>query len=181
LGEQSISHHADQPTETDLVVSSDQVLTWCDRPFNCALGAGGVVHDKREGDRGTPVGSFALRRVLYRPDRLAPPKTALPVAPLNPRDGWCDDPADPLYNQQIRQPYEGHYEILWRSDHLYDVIVVLGHNDGPVIPGKGSAIFLHVAAVDYAPTEGCVALREADLLCILKRCDPRARLCVSGR
>ncbi len=55
-------------------------------------------------------------------------------------------------------------KILWRADHVYDLIVPLGYNDDPVVPGKGSAIFMHVAKPDYAPTEGCVALALPDLL-----------------
>ena len=160
----------------DFVVTNDGVLRWGGRRYPCALGAAGIKADKREGDRATPAGRFALRRVLYRPDRLAPPKTRLPVAPLGPRDGWCDDPQDALYNQPIRQPFRGNFEALWRDDPLYDVIVVLAFNDSPVVPGRGSAIFLHAAAPGYRPTKGCVALALKDLLEILKGCDPRARL-----
>lgn len=135
---------------------------------------GRARRDKREGDGATPIGSFPLRRVLYRPDRLAPPETALPAAPLSPHDGWCDDPGHPSYNQQVCLPFDGRCERLWRKDHVYDVIVVLGYNDNPVIAGKGSAIFLHVAKPDFAPTEGCVALSQADLLSVLAQCGPRA-------
>ena len=56
---------------------------------------------------------------------------------------------------------------MWRSDALYDVIGVLGWNDAPVARNRGSAIFLHVARPDYAPTEGCVALALPDLLELL--------------
>ncbi len=162
----------------DLFVVPPDALQWRGKRFACALGRSGVRLDKAEGDGATPCGSFALRRVLYRPDRLPPPRTALPVAALNPHDGWCDDPADPLYNQQIRQPYTASFEMLWRSDELYDVIVVLGHNDSPTLPGKGSAIFMHVATRDYAPTAGCIALARKDLLTILEDCEPRARLVI---
>jgi L,D-peptidoglycan transpeptidase YkuD (ErfK/YbiS/YcfS/YnhG family) len=131
----------------------------------CALGKGGVAPatDKREGDGASPIGVWPLRRVLYRPDRGPPPVTALPAAPLAPDDGWCDDPADPAYNRPVTHPCPASAERLWREDALYDMIVVLGHNDDPVVPGAGSAIFLHVAAPDYAPTEGCVALARLDL------------------
>ncbi len=66
-------------------------------------------------------------------------------------------------------PYGASAEELWRADALYDAIGVLGWNDSPVRPGRGSAIFLHVARADYAPTEGCVALTRADLLAVLAR------------
>ena len=166
------------PATIDLVTGADGKLVWEGQIFEAALGANGVAPVKREGDGATPIGNFPLRRVLYRPDRLAPPATRLPVAPIGPRDGWCDDPADPLYNQQIRQPFAGGFELMWRDDTLYDILVVLGFNDSPVIPGAGSAIFLHLAAPDYAGTQGCVGLAKDHLLQILKGCDPRARLWV---
>jgi len=135
--------------------------------YRCALGRGGVRADKREGDGATPAGLLPLRRVLYRADRGPPPAAAVPVEPLAPKDGWCDDPADAAYNRHVTLPHGGSCEELWRSDALYDVIGVLGWNDAPVQRGRGSAIFLHVARADYAPTEGCIALAMADLRAVL--------------
>ncbi|MGF1608641.1 MAG: L,D-transpeptidase [Kiloniellales bacterium] len=149
--------------------------------WRCAIGRGGIRADKREGDGATPIGCWPLRRVLYRPDRLAAPVTALPVAALAPDDGWCDAPGDPGYNRPVKLPYAASHERLWRDDAIYDVIVVLGHNDDPPQPGAGSAIFLHLARDDYAPTEGCVALAGADLLDLLRRVGPETRLCVEDR
>ena len=114
-----------------------------------------------------PLGVLPLRRVFYRADRLGRPRAAVPLEPLAPDDGWCDDPASPAYNTAIRLPQTAHHEALWRQDSLYDVIGVLGWNDDPVQPGRGSAIFLHVARPDYAPTEGCIALALFDLLAVL--------------
>ena len=102
---------------------------------------------------------------------MAPPRTALPISPLSPRDGWCDDPAHPLYNRPLRLPHEARHEELWRTDRVYDLIVILGHNDAPVVPGLGSAVFLHVAQPNYAPTAGCVAVSADDLLAILAGVD----------
>ncbi len=152
---------------TMIRVSPGGWLGWGGERVRCALGRGGVRPDKREGDGATPVGRFPLRRVLYRPDRLARPATALPCAPIAPEDGWCDDPADPAYNRPVRLPHPARHERLWREDGLYDVVAVLGHNDDPVVPGAGSAIFLHVARPDLGPTEGCIALALPDLLRLL--------------
>jgi L,D-peptidoglycan transpeptidase YkuD (ErfK/YbiS/YcfS/YnhG family) len=174
----SLRSSAPAPLPGDLVLAGTDALIWNGRRFACAIGSVGIRADKLEGDGATPAGCFALRRVLYRPDRLAPPRTALPVSALNPHDAWCDDPADRLYNQQIRQPYAASFEMLWRTDGLYDLIVVLGHNDAPVVPGRGSAIFLHVATKGYASTAGCIALARPDLLTILEGCDPRASVWV---
>ena len=153
--------------DTDLIVRPPGILCWGARRVACAVGWGGVRSNKREGDGATPAGRFPLRRVLYRPDRMAPPRTALPIAPLSPYDGWCDDPGHPLYNQPLRLPHEARHEELWRADHVYDLIVILGHNDAPTVPGLGSAVFLHAARPDYAPTAGCVAAAAGDLLSIL--------------
>ena len=147
----------------------------------CALGRGGVVEAdaKREGDGATPLGAWPLRRVLWRADRLPRPHTALPVTPIGPDDGWSDDPTDPAYNRPVTHPHPHSAERLWREDELYDVVVVLGHNDDPPVAGRGSAIFLHCAKPGYPPTEGCVALARDDLLALLARAAPGDGLTVS--
>ncbi|MFN3076105.1 MAG: L,D-transpeptidase [Alphaproteobacteria bacterium] len=167
----------------DILVSADGWLRWScqsheQEPVRCALGRNGLKQDKREGDGATPIGCFSLRRVLFRPDRLAPPATRLPIQPIQPADGWCDDPSDLAYNCPVLLPYSASAESLWREDGLYDLIVILGHNDDPVLPGHGSAIFLHVARADFGPTEGCVAIGKEDLLRLLSVCKPNSRLCI---
>ncbi len=154
-------------------------LEWGTTRVRCALGRGGLGPDKREGDGTTPAGRFLLRRVMYRPDRLERPATVLPVGELEPADGWCDDPGDPLYNKPVRLPFAAGHEVLWRGDGIYDLMVVLGHNDDPVAAGKGSAVFLHVARPGYPPTGGCVALALDDLLELLGDCAPETFLRVS--
>ncbi len=155
-------------------------LVWPGGAVRCALGRMGVSAEKREGDGASPAGAWPLVRALYRPDRLASITTALPTQAIAPDDGWCDDPEDAAYNRPVRLPITASAEALWRGDHVYDVIVVLGHNDAPPEPGKGSAIFLHIARPDYAPTEGCVALARGDLLRLLAVCRPGDRLCITG-
>jgi len=162
----------------DLIVSAAGEAHWGEHVWRCAIGPAGASSNKREGDGATPVGRFPLRRLLYRPDRLERPATALPTAPLSPLDGWCDDPADALYNRLVRLPYPARHERLWREDRLYDLLVVVGHNDDPVVPGAGSAVFLHVAGPDYSPTGGCVALATGDLLAFLADAGPGDRLSV---
>ena len=163
----------------EIAVSPEGWLEAAGLRRRCALGRGGVVGDKREGDGGTPAGRLPLRRVFYRADRLpAPPATTLPVRALAPNDGWCDAPADPAYNRLVSHPYPASAERMWREDGLYDVVVELGWNDDAVEPGRGSAIFLHVARPNYGPTEGCVALALPDLLELLALCRPGDALVV---
>jgi L,D-peptidoglycan transpeptidase YkuD (ErfK/YbiS/YcfS/YnhG family) len=147
----------------------------------CALGPGGVVAaaEKREGDGASPAGLWPMRRVLYRADRRAAPETGLRVEALDPADGWCDAPGDRLYNRHVRLPYPASAERLWRDDGVYDLIVVLGHNDDPVVPGAGSAIFLHLARPDFAPTQGCIALAAEDLEALLRVAWPGDALRIS--
>jgi len=163
----------------DIQVNPPDRLVSFGREYACAIGAAGASMDKREGDRTTPVGRFPLRRVYYRPDRLPEPKTNLPVQALGPDDGWCDDPDHADYNRPVALPHPARHEKMWRDDGLYDVVVVLGHNDAPPTPGLGSAIFLHVAAESYPPTEGCIALKLADLLDILEGCGPGTAINIS--
>ncbi len=146
----------------------------------CAVGRSGFIpaKDKREGDGATPIGSWAMRRVLYRADRMPAPDTQLPAFPIEKDDGWCDDPADPAYNRPVKLPYKGRHEIMWREDHLYDLVIVLAWNDEPVRKGRGSAIFMHLAKPDYAPTEGCIALARPDMEKLLRKAGPGTSLSV---
>jgi L,D-peptidoglycan transpeptidase YkuD (ErfK/YbiS/YcfS/YnhG family) len=129
----------------------------------CAIGRSGTTHRKREGDGASPVGRFPLLQAFYRPDHGPRPRTRLPLARIEPGHGWCDDPGDRRYNTLVPLPCPSSHEAMWREDHLYDVVVDIAWNRGPIQRGRGSAIFLHLARPDYAPTEGCVALKEADL------------------
>ena len=141
------------------------------KEYRCAIGRSGVVEDKKEGDGGTPVGTFKIRKIYYRPDRINPAeiKTDIPLVALSEDDGWADDVNSPEYNKYVKLPFEPSHENLWRDDHVYDIIAVIGYNDDPVVNGKGSAIFLHVAKENYSPTAGCIALEKNDLLNILSQ------------
>ncbi len=148
-------------------VTADGLLRFRNETLRCAIGKGGITATKQEGDGATPIGLLPLRRILWRADRGPRPATNLPCEPIAPEDGWCDDPTHRDYNRAIRLPHPARHETLWRDDAVYDVIAVLGWNDAPVQRGRGSAIFLHVARADFAPTEGCVALPERELRRVL--------------
>jgi len=161
-------------------VNKNGVLTWRDQSYKCSLGKAGVLEAKREGDGCTPVGIFPLRQVFYRPDRLNEPSTSLPKSPLSKLSCWSDDIGDANYNRLVANSTLGRKEHLWRKDHLYDIIVVIGYNDSPPKKGYGSAIFIHCANIEksgkYSATEGCVALSRDDLLEILETASPQTMI-----
>ena len=148
------------------------------RRFPCAIGRGGIVAEKREGDLSTPVGSFRLMWVYVRPDRLTLPETCLPIRPLDHRQGWSEAPEDPAYNQPIRHPHPYPADRMRRGDPLYDLCVVTDQNTDPVVPGSGSAIFVHLWRKPRHPTAGCIAFRRKDLLWILRGWSPQSRLII---
>jgi L,D-peptidoglycan transpeptidase YkuD (ErfK/YbiS/YcfS/YnhG family) len=147
-----------------------------DAPAAC--GRSGVRIDKREGDGASPAGCFALLRGFYRADRVALPATRLPLRALRPEDGWVDDPSDPNYNRLVALPYKAHVEEMWRADGLYDLVVLIGYNTDPPVPGRGSAIFLHVAQPDFAPTAGCIAVPREILAGLLGLLGPGSTITI---
>ena len=159
----------------NLIVTADATGAWLDWGAGrrrCAIGPGGIALKGGEGDGITPRGTWPVREIFYRADRIAEPQTALPLWTIQQDDGWCDAPEDPSYNRLVKLPYPASAETLWREDHLYNLVLVLGYNDDPVVAGKGSAIFLHLAKPDYAHTQGCVALAFADALAALEQLEP---------
>jgi len=156
----------------NLIVTSGPDGAWLDwgaGPKRAAIGPGGIAIKGGEGDGITPRGRFAVREIFYRADRIAKPVTALPLRAIQKTDGWCDAPDDPNYNRRVFLPYPASAETMWREDHLYDLVAVLGYNDDPVVAGKGSAIFLHLARNDYSATHGCVALTYDDALAAISQ------------
>jgi L,D-peptidoglycan transpeptidase YkuD (ErfK/YbiS/YcfS/YnhG family) len=144
----------------------------------CALGRSGSRTMKREGDGASPRGRWPLCNVYVRRDRVLRPRTGLELRTTRPSDGWCDSSCDHNYNRLVSHPYPTSAEHLWRSDGLYDLIVVLGYNDRPRLRTRGSAIFLHCARPDYGPTEGCIAVARPDLLKLLPFLSRRTRLVI---
>ena len=127
-----------------IIVSPVGTLSFANKIYRCALGKSGVRTDKGEGDGATPAGTFPIREVLYRPDRVAKPKTGLKISALKRNDAWSDDPKNIDYNKRVLLPHSGRVERLWRKDQLYNIIVVIGYNDENDRNSRGSAIFLHV-------------------------------------
>lgn len=143
----------------------------------CAIGRNGARHNKHEGDGTTPLGIFSIRRLWIRPDRVSPPATNFKIRLIREHCAWSDDPNDPDYNRYVCRPHPYHSETLYRTDHIYDIFFELGINDSPPQPGGGSALFLHLAPAETAqqkltPTEGCIALRRADMMQLIAHLTP---------
>ena len=143
-----------------------------------ALGRGGILANKREGDGGTPRGSFRPLRLWWRADRWPRPRTFLPVRPITPTDAWCEDPASRHYNRPLRRGAGDAGDRLQRTDHLYDFIIEIDHNTKPRIAGRGSAVFLHLARDNFGPTAGCIAMTRPNLLRLLGRIGPRTKIVI---
>ncbi|MBI3702668.1 MAG: L,D-transpeptidase family protein [Rhizobiales bacterium] len=143
-----------------------------------ALGRGGIKANKREGDGGTPRGTFRAKRLWWRAERHARPATQLPARRIKPDDGWCEDPADRRYNRPVKRLAGSTADRLARQDHLYDFVVEIDHNTRPRIAGRGSAVFIHVARPHFAPTAGCVALDIGSLRRLLARLGHGTRIVV---
>ncbi len=141
-----------------------------------ALGRGGVKANKREGDGATPRGTFRLRRLWWRSDRHARPRTLLPIRRIAGDDGWCEDPADRHYNQPVKVPPGSKADRLARQDLLYDFIIELDHNTRPRVSGRGSAVFIHIARDGFRPTAGCVALTMPALRRLITHLSAQTRI-----
>ena len=151
-------------------------LRMVDKLLPCVIGRNGISKFKREGDKKTPTGKHQVVGMLFRPDRIPKPrKWALPI---RPRDIWSDDPKDPNYNLMVTLPNSFGHERLFRSDHLYDLIIITNWNWPYSVKGRGSAIFLHSWKKKGSPTEGCIALSQHNLLQVAKFIDFGTRIIV---
>jgi L,D-peptidoglycan transpeptidase YkuD (ErfK/YbiS/YcfS/YnhG family) len=153
-------------------------LTAGGRTIPVALGRGGIRANKREGDGGTPRGTFRPRQLWWRADRHPRPQTFLAVRAIGPEDAWCEDPSSRHYNQPVRRGAARSGDRLKRDDHLYDFIVEIDHNTSPRIKGGGSAVFLHLARDNFGPTAGCVSMTKSAMLRLLRQLGPETRIVI---
>jgi L,D-peptidoglycan transpeptidase YkuD (ErfK/YbiS/YcfS/YnhG family) len=152
-----------------IIVKKSGYLKYKKFKFRCALGKGGIKQKEREGDFITPKGKFKLIKIYYRSDRIKKINSTLKTIKIKKNMGWCDDVSSNYYNKQIKISKKIGHEKLHRKDNLYDIIVVLNYNLNPIIKGKGSAIFLHVAKKNYNKTQGCIALKKNELLSLISK------------
>ena len=148
---------------------NNKILSVGDYKVKCAIGKRGIRVKKREGDLITPIGSFKIKYLLYRKDRVSNIKTKIKKIYIKKNMGWCDDPKSSEYNKIVKLPFFYKTEKLHKSDNTYDIILVLDYNMSPVKNNKGSAIFIHIAKKNYKKTAGCVAIKKRDMKIIINK------------
>ena len=151
-----------------IIINKSNYLKYKNLEFRCSLGKAGIEEKKKEGDNITPKGIFKIMRIYYRADRIKIIATSIKKIKIKKDMGWCDDPISNFYNKQIKLPSRYSHEKLYRNDNLYDLVLVLNYNTNPIIKNKGSAIFIHIAKKNYKKTAGCIALKKAHLIHLVK-------------
>ena len=159
-------------------LKNKDTLIFDDFIFQCSIGKNGKKTNKIEGDKTTPKGTFLLKEVYYRADRVKNLKTKLNLKKIYPNMGWCDDPLSKKYNSLIKTKSNFHHEKMFRKDHKYDVVIVLDYNLKKPIPYKGSAIFIHLTR-NYKSTNGCISLSKKDLLILLRLISKKTKIEIS--
>ena len=154
-----------------MIIVTNKVLKNKNFLYKCAIGKNGITNSKIEGDKCTPSGIYSIEKIYYREDRLSMPKLDFQTIPINKNSGWCDDIRSTYYNKFIKFPFSYSAEFLYREDDIYNIICIINYNTNPIIKNKGSAIFLHVANIDYSGTAGCLALKQDDLIELLQNID----------
>ena len=151
-----------------ITVYQNSELHFQNRIYKCAIGRNGIKKNKIEGDGCTPAGKYSLGPLYYRSDRIKKLKTYFNTISIEKNMFWSDDPQSEHYNKLIRFK-DSSYENLFKINHTYDIIIVIKYNTDPIIKGKGSAIFIHLAKKNFSPTSGCIALKKKCILEILEK------------
>jgi len=147
--------------------------------LKCSIGKSGIISSKKEGDLTTPKGTFELGTLYYRRDKNKPIKCKIEKIIIKKKMGWCNDIRSKKYNQEINFPFKYKAEKLYRRDKIYDLFINIKYNFSPIIKGKGSAIFLHIADSKYKPTKGCIAISKNDFLKILPLINSKTKISIS--
>jgi|TARA_B110000483_G_C18097359_1_gene504405 L,D-peptidoglycan transpeptidase YkuD (ErfK/YbiS/YcfS/YnhG family) len=150
-----------------MITVKNNILTFNYTSYKCSIGKNGITNNKREGDGCTPAGKYYIEKIFYRKDRIKLHNFDFKMEVIKNNYGWCDDPNKIEYNKLIKFPFDGNAELMYRNDNIYDIVCEINFNKNPIVKNKGSAIFLHIAKPNYPGTEGCIALKKADLINLL--------------
>ena len=151
-----------------IIVKKPGHLIFKNFKFRCSFGKNGISDKKEEGDGITPRGTFKLTKLFYREDKIKNIRTEIKKVKIKKNMGWCDDPKSKFYNKLVKLPSKFSHEKFYRKDNIYNIVVVLDYNLNPIIKNKGSAIFIHVAKKNYKTTQGCLGLKQNDLIKLIR-------------
>ena len=158
------------------ILIKKKFLVYNNYKVKCSIGKRGIGVKKREGDLITSKGSFKIKEILYRADKIKNLKSKLQKKIINKKMGWCDDPRSNKYNKLIKLPFKFGYEKLYRTENIYDLILVLNFNMNPVKKNKGSAIFIHVSKRNYSATKVCIAVKKKHLRMLIKKINKNTKV-----
>ena len=158
---------------------SKKYLTYQNNKVKCAIGKKGIGRKQKEGDQITPRGIFRVKDILYRKDKINYLRSVIKKTQIKKNMGWCDDPKSKDYNKLIKYPFNYKSEKLYRSNNIYDIILVLDFNMHPIKKNKGSAIFIHISNNKYNPTQGCIAIKKKELLKLIKFIDKKTKIFIN--
>ena len=158
---------------------SKKYLTYQNNKVKCAIGKKGIGRKQKEGDQITPRGIFRVKDILYRKDKINYLRSVIKKTQIKKNMGWCDDPKSKDYNKLIKYPFNYKSEKLYRSNNIYDIILVLDFNMHPIKKNKGSAIFIHISNNKYSPTQGCIAIKKKELLKLIKFIDKKTKIFIN--
>ena len=160
---------------------NNKYISFNNYKVKCSVGKRGIGKKKKEGDLITPKGSFKIKNILYRKDRIKNIQTKLETIPIKKNMAWCDDPSSKKYNKLVILPFKFSHEKLYRKENVYDIILVLNYNTNPIKKNKGSAIFIHIAKKNYKKTEGCVAVKKIHLLKIISKLKKNSKVKIENQ
>ena len=158
-----------------IILKNKETLLYDDFKFKCSIGKKGSSNNKKEGDNKTPKGVFKLGNIYYRADRVKKPKSNLDTIIIKRNMGWCDDPNSKFYNKLVKIKKNIKCEKLFRKDNKYNLLIPISYNTRKPVPGKGSAIFIHLTN-RYEGTLGCIGLKEKDFLIMLKLLNKKTKI-----
>ena len=158
-----------------LILKNKDTLLLGEFKFKCVIGKKGTTSNKIEGDKKTPKGIYSLGPLFYRKDKFKNPDTKIKRISIKKNMGWCDDVNSKNYNKLIKINKKIKHEKLFRKNIIYDLLIPINYNTKKPVKKKGSAVFIHLTK-NYEKTLGCIALKENDLLTILKLINKRTKI-----
>ena len=158
-----------------LILKNNNTLLLDDFEFKCSIGKKGRTKNKKEGDFKTPIGIYKIDTLFYRKDKYPNTITKLKKIPIQKDMGWCDDVNSKHYNKLIKLNKNVRHEKLFKKNSNYDLLIPISYNTKRPIKNKGSAIFIHLTK-NYKKTLGCIAIKENDMLVLLKIVNKKTKI-----